>query len=264
MGRYTDLHLHLLPNVDDGPSSEDEALELARFLTAGDVGTATVTPHFNAWSTGVLSTKSELDERLTQLREVLSRNLVELELFSGAEHLLTPDLLSQLEKGEAPLLGPGPYLLVELPFHGKPSYASQVLAELIQAGFRPVLAHPERYSWVQTHPEEALELVDEGIALQCTAASLAGHYGSRIRKTAEALLLEGAYQLVGSDLHHPNQPRRLMDMEESVRNRAGDDMAETLFITNPARVLNGEPLKHVPAVEVAIPKQRRLFGFINL
>jgi protein-tyrosine phosphatase len=261
MAQYFDLHLHLLPDVDDGPRSGEEAIELAQMIVDSGVIEVAVTPHFNAWDPKLLSTRRELEERVEALRQSLRSAGVPLEIHPGAEHFLTPELIKQTEAGDAPTLGPGPYMLVELPFDGRPLYADELLYELGLAGFEPVLAHPERYSWVQSDPDAVEPLVARGVTLQLTAASLSGHYGHRVRKAAEHLLDRGLYGLVGSDLHRPGQPRLLPDMAATVMRLAGIEAARVLFQDNPRRVLRGEALLAPPA-HAGEPRKRRfgLFG----
>lgn len=261
-GRYTDLHLHLLPNVDDGPRSWEEVTKLAQGIVDDGVFQTAVTPHFNCWNPDLLSNRAELADHMARLRAHLSEAGIPLEIFPGAEHFLTPEIVEQIGRNEAPLLGPGPYILVELPFNNRPLYAEDVLYQIQLAGLRPVLAHPERYSWVQANPDAVGPMLSSEIVLQLTAASLSGHYGGRIKKTAERLLESGAYQLVGSDKHHPQQSRDLSDMESNVRALTDDNVANLLFEENPRRVLRGEPVLPVPAVERPAGK-KGLFGLFR-
>lgn len=260
--QYIDLHLHLIPNVDDGPKSEEETVELAKALVDDGVRRTAVTPHFNCWNPDLIPTASVLAQKVEELRRLLSDADVALEVLPGAEHFLTPELVDLVRRGEAPSLAAGPYILVELPFHERPLYADEILYQIGLAGLSPVLAHPERYSWVQTDPTATLGMVDRGIVLQCTAAGLSGYYGSRVKKTAETLLYRGAYGVVGSDLHHPGQSRLLSQMEATVVEIGGADVAQVLFVENPERVLAGEPLLPVPGVVREEPK-KRLFGLFR-
>lgn len=262
MGPYADLHLHLIPDVDDGPATDEEAIELARLIVADGVSQLAVTPHFNAWNPKMLAGREELEDRLVALRDLLKREDVDLTVFPGAEHFLTPELLDLVAAGQAPTLGPGPYILVELPFTERPLYADDLLYQLSLAGLQPVLAHPERYSWVGNDPNLVEPLVARGIILQLTAASLNGGYGGRIKKVAEFLLRQGWYSLVGSDVHHPEQNRLLSEMEANVRAVAGEEAARVLFRENPQRVLLGEPLLPVPAGDPGTSR-KRLFGLFG-
>jgi protein-tyrosine phosphatase len=262
VGRYIDLHLHLLPKVDDGPASDEESVELARLIVSTGVGDATVTPHFNAWNPNVLSSKAELEDRVVQLRTLLSEHDIPLNVFPGAEHFLTPELLTQVREGTAPLLASGPYVLVELPFDNRPLYADELLYQLGLEGVQPVLAHPERYRWAHDAPDLLEAFTSRGTVLQLTAGSLLGGYGSRVKKVADYLLRNRYYSLVGSDLHHPGQERLLPVMETAVAQAVGIEAADVLFGDNPARVLEGKPLLEVPVVE-AESQQKRLFGFFG-
>jgi protein-tyrosine phosphatase len=262
MPEYIDLHLHLLPDVDDGPRSDEESIELARIIQGSGVTELVVTPHFNAWNPGLLATLEEVEDHVKHLRGTLEAAGVHLTIHPGAEHFLTPELIALVKAGHAPTLGPGPYILVEMPFDNRPLYVDELLYELALANLTPVLAHPERYVWVQGDPDAVEPLVARGVVLQLTAGSMSGHYGGRIKRSAEHLLERGLYGLVGSDLHRPGQPRLLSDMATAVTTFAGIDAARVLFQENPRRVLRGEPLLHLPARGGGEPKRRRfgLFG----
>lgn len=262
MPDFTELHLHLLPGVDDGPQSDEESLDLARQLVASSVTRCVVTPHFNAWNPNLLANLDEVKAAVTELNTLLADNAINLEVHPGAEHFLTPELIDLVQKGAAPLLGPGPYILVEFPFDNRPLYADDLLYQLGLLGLIPVLAHPARYAWVQTNPDAVEKLVDGGVHLQLTAGSLSGQYGPRVKRTAEHILHRGWYSLPGSDIHHPGQPRSLADMYETVMSLGDEATAQLLLVENPRRVLTGEPLLPVPPIEFNDPPKRRfrLFG----
>lgn len=255
----TDLHLHLIPRVDDGPRSDEEAVALARQIAGDGVTRVVVTPHFNAWNVDLVSSRAEVEEHVSALRALLTRNAVELEIHPGAEHFLNPELLDRVAAGVAPPLGAGPYILVELPFDTRPLYADELLYQLSVAGLSPVLAHPDRYAWVGANPDALASIVNAGVHLQLTAPSIAGQYGQRVKRVAQHILGKGWYGLVGSDIHHSGQPRSLAVMADMIRDLAGDVVARTLFIDNPSRVLDGKPLLPVPPVEV-VDSTRKLFG----
>ena len=262
MPEFIDLHLHLLPGVDDGPRTDQEAIELARELVSQGVARCAVTPHFNAWNPNGLTNRAEVEDAVARLTELLQSNDVTLEVLPGAEHFLTPELILEIERGDAPTLGGGPYILVELPFDNRPLYADDLLRQLTLRSLRPVLAHPARYRWVQSNPDALLPWIEDGILLQMTAGSIAGRYGPRVRQTAEYILGRGWYSLPGSDAHHPGQGRSLRAMFQSIWQLAGDTVAQILLLENPALALSGESLIPVPPFQVEERGQRRfrLFG----
>jgi protein-tyrosine phosphatase len=262
MAGFTDLHLHLLPGVDDGPRSDEDSFALARQLVADGVRRCVVTPHVNAWNPGRLRTKSDIEEQVSALSVKLAAEDIPLDLFAGAEHFLTPETVEDAKSGTAALLGPGPYILVEFPFDTRPLYATDLLYQLSLLGLSPVLAHPARYSWVQSNPDEIQPLIEAGTHLQATAGSLAGQYGPRVQRTSEYLLRQGWYSLAGTDIHRAGQPRSLQTMAGQVLEIAGEAARDILFFQNPSRVLDGTPLMAVPP---ASPEQRakKRFGLFG-
>lgn len=143
----------------------------------------------------------------------------------------------------------------------KPLYLDDTVFRLQLAGFQVVLAHPERYGFVQREPDSLAPLVERGVALQLTAPALLGEYGGGIRRTAEKLLQLGHYQLGGSDRHHPGPNRSLADLHARVSELAAVDQADLLLKENPARLLAGRPLLEVEAASERTPSFfQRIFG----
>jgi protein-tyrosine phosphatase len=137
---------------------------------------------------------------------------------------------------------------VECSFDQRPLYLDDTLFRLQLAGLQPVLAHPERYSFVQRDVATVDGLVDRGVVLQLTAPALLGEYGGTVRRTAERLLLRGSYAIGSSDRHHPGRERSLSDLHNRIEELAGMDVAELLLRTNPRRLLDGQsPLPVEPA-----------------
>jgi len=195
-----DLHCHLLPLVDDGPASVEQALRLAEQAANEGVTRIIATPHlfhpqFETTDVDVLLTVAELNVLLKQ------RN-IPVTIHPGHEVRLTGELIEEVKTGVALSLADSRYLLVEFPSTGIPSYARQVFAELISDGYVPVIAHPEKNKAIIQNPTLLFDLISNGAISQVTCASLIGKYGKDVQRFAVALLENGLAHLVASDAHH--------------------------------------------------------------
>lgn len=138
-----------------------------------------------------------------------------LELLTGFENRLSPDLPTRLQQGEPIGLGQSKAVLIDLPIIDWPHHADSTLFNVQTAGFQPVLAHPERYPRIQQDPCFGLELGERGIALQVTIGAFSGAFGKRTKVTAEKLIALRAVHLVATDAHSAGQ--RLMAVPAGLR-----------------------------------------------
>jgi protein-tyrosine phosphatase len=234
-----DLHLHLLPGVDDGAASLD--VSKGMIALARDVGFATLvaTPHLDGPLSGEY--RARVAAAWSQVAPIAAVEGVQVAL--GYEIKLAPDLVHRLESGEPVTLGGGKSVLVELPFVGWPNYTEHALFELLAAGYRPLLAHPERYVEAHRDVDRLIRLADGGVSLQVTFGSLCGLFGRRAREVAEELLRRDVATVLATDAHSAGQ------RFESVRQ--GGDRAAAIVGTaryrqlvhdNPEALLHDRPL----------------------
>lgn len=237
-----DLHNHILPGVDDGAATLEESLAIARQFASEGVTRVAATPHFNPWA-GTGPTAAEVGDLMEKLQAALAAEGIELEVLTGSEILLAPGLPSHLEAGRACTLGGSRGVLIELPFYEAAPYAEEAIGELVDAGYRPVLAHPERTGFIQRDLDAVEPLRDAGALFQVTGPSLAGEYGSTVRRTAEALLERGLYSLAGSDRHHPGSARSLALAYRRLTELANEETARLMLAENPGRLLADEEVQ---------------------
>ena len=244
MSGFVDLHCHLLPGVDDGARTPEDALEMARALVDVGVSTVAVSPHARAGCAPVEVCR----ERLGELRRALADAAVPLTLALGAENALVEErFLESLGTPAARLVHHGPYLLVELPYSAPVPALPTLVFQMTRKGVTPLLAHPERCLELQ-RPGRAAEVVALGARLQLDVGALSGRYGPVARRTARPLLDDGLYAVVATDLHAPTEARRWVERALSeLRACAGEAAVQRLFRDAPARVLAGEPVEMAEA-----------------
>lgn len=234
-----DLHTHVLPGVDDGAASLAVAQAMLEHAKALGFTTVVATPHLDGpLSPGYLAVIDEAAAAVDPIAAGLG-----LTLGLGFENLLTPDLPGRLERGEPVTLDGSTTVLVELPFAGWPLHTEQTLFAIQAAGFRPLLAHPERYTTLQTEPERAFALADRGVLLQVTIASLAGVFGRNAQRIAEDLLVNDVATVLATDAHTMGQRIELVTHGlERARQLVGADRVRQLVVDNPQALLTNEPL----------------------
>ena len=240
-----DLHAHLLPDLDDGPSTMAESVAMAQ--AAWDAGTRTMvcTPHMIEHFP---TDPRRVHAAVGALREALAVADVPLEILPGAEIALS--YLPELDDEELRLAsvgGGGRWLLLEMPFQGWPIRLPQVLSDLEIRGYGAILAHPERAEAVQRAPDRMRDIVGRGALVQLTAQSLLGELGQGALRAARMLLAGGVAHFIASDAHSPG-PWRPPGMEEGLA--AAADAIDVhpqalawMVEDGPAAVLEGQPVR---------------------
>jgi protein-tyrosine phosphatase len=237
-----DLHTHILPGIDDGAQTLEDALDMARAFVADGVTTIAATPHVrDDYPTSADTMRLAVDA----LRKALGEEGIPLTLLPGAE--IAVDRIERLDAGELSrltLAGSGRYVLVETPYYGWPVEVAEQLLRLRMAGFIPVLAHPERNPEVQRTPSLLAPLVQGGTLVQVTAASLDGRLGARSRETAFHLAAIGSAHLVASDAHTPDI--RAAGMRSAAEAIADEALAKWLTEEVPRALVEGRDVPSRP------------------
>jgi protein-tyrosine phosphatase len=241
-----DLHTHILHDLDDGARTLEDALEMARAAVAEGVRVMAATPHgssSNSWNQSRYSVPL-LRERLAELRAALAEAGLALEVVPGTELYGEPGVVERLRAGELLAYEGVRALLLEFPLNIARGAAEQLIFALQLEGYRVVVAHPERYRFVQDDPNVLLPLVERGALMQLTGDALLGRQGERLRHLAEQLLAHGLIQLIASDAHGPHFDRlpNLGAARARAAELVGPAAAQALTETVPAAILRGAPL----------------------
>ncbi|MCW2953697.1 MAG: Protein-tyrosine-phosphatase [Conexibacter sp.] len=250
-----DLHCHLLPGIDDGPSGEETAVEMARLHLAAGVHTVAATPHV---SPSMPNDAAGIAAATNRMRAALQEHDVPLAIVAGAE----VDLRRAGELDDAELqaltLGDGPWLLLEAPLQAVGPLEA-VVGDLVGRGHRILLAHPERSPMVQRDPHLLVRLAHAGVLTQVTASSLAGAFGRPVQRFAQRMMAEDLVQVVASDAHDPR--RRPPGLSEPLI-RAGH-ASRVAWLTDevPVALLAGDRIPPPPARRPA--RRRGLRGILR-
>lgn len=258
VGAGVDFHNHLLTAVDDGAATIEESRAALRAMREQRVGTVVVTPHLNV---SLLERPAELtrilgahDAAFEQLRRTVEEDGLGLRLERGVELMLDSP---RADLSDPRLrLGGSRFILVEFPGMAVPPHSTQALYELNLQGWRPIVAHPERYR----NMDDA-ETVDEwrsvGCFIQVNAGSLLGRYGDRAQKLAFELLGRGWVDFICSD-YHARGRLAISECRDRLLRSGGEMQARLLLEANALHVLENEEPDAVPPLDMALPFWRKI------
>lgn len=195
----TDIHSHLIPGVDDGVKSlEESEFIIRRFLQAGYTKLIT-TPH--VMSDSFRNTPDIILGGLSKLKKHLEEKDVSVHIEAAAEYYLDEDLIQKVENNEKLLSFGKNYILFETNFMTEPLQLKEFIFLLSTRGYTPVLAHPERYIYLQGNFERMSDLLNRGVLFQINISSLSGYYSIPAKKIAQKLIDRGWVHFLGSDCH---------------------------------------------------------------
>ncbi len=237
-----DIHCHILPDIDDGASDMDEALEMAKMAYRSGVTDIIATPHFSGTAEN-LPQLERIFRRHEQLAQALQEQGVLLKLHPGAEILCLPGTPELAKERKLPTLAGTDYVLVEFYFDESFEYMDASLKQIANCGYRIVVAHPERYEAIQEQPYLLEEWVRRGYVIQLNKGSVMGKFGTHAGRAADAILRMGFAHLFASDAHSSYQRTPHM---EGIRQWAAEACTERcariLLEENPKRVLLGRKM----------------------
>lgn len=231
-----DVHTHVLPGIDDGAQNIQETLiMLNEAYTAGfsDIITTShyIDGHFDV-------NKSDRKVLIDSIQELLKNKI---NLHNGAEAYISPDLVEFYNNQTIPTLAGSRYVLFELPMNSDILYLNEIITELINNDYIPIIAHPERYKSVQMNFDKAVQMIQKGALLQCNYGSFIGDYGHEAQKTAVKLLKTDKISFLGSDAHRCESIySQIGEVLDKLEKTVGYDKVEQLTVTNPQKILNNE------------------------
>jgi len=203
-GVSLDLHSHLIPGIDDGVETVEESLAVLRKLQQMGFSTVITTPH--VLSDFYPNNSKTILEGAEKVQRAIEAAGLDIQFASAAEYFMNEQFEELLQTKDLLTMGDDG-VLVEMSFFSKPPKLHDYLFQLQTAGFQPILAHPERYQYLDE--EEFRYLRELGCTFQINTLSLINHYGSPIRKTALSLLKKGWVEYLGTDIHHAEHAEKI-------------------------------------------------------
>lgn len=236
-----DIHTHILPNTDDGAENMEIALSCLSKIQEVGVTDVFLTPHYIPGEYD--NTGEIIDRKCTELRKTAKENDINVNLHCGVEFYLTGT--GQKETDFSGFrLGNSDYVLVETAMHGFPVNLFEILYIMVKKGYKPILAHPERYMDIMKDSTIAEDLIYRNVYLQANAGSFIGDYGKIVSRTAWEMLQKGFYHFIASD-HHCNTNHYSLQV---ISNLFAEDYPEypldMLINENPARIIRNEKIEY--------------------
>ena len=257
-----DLHSHILFDVDDGAASLPESLAMAEVAARDGTRILAATPHSPGSSACRVYDPALFRERVAQINAALREEGIPLDVITGSEIYFVSSVAEQLKRGQLLPYGQSHAILLELVGATISPALDTVLFGLQLAGYRVLLAHPERIPEVQQNPNRLDALIERGVLMQLTAEALLGGQGERLRAAAETLLTHSLVHVLASDAHgvRPRRPPLLRAARDRAAELVGAAAADALVEATPAALLADAPLR-LPPPQPVRPARRRWWRF---
>jgi protein-tyrosine phosphatase len=239
----TDLHSHILPGIDDGPKTLEESIVLAREYEKAGFKQVVATPH---WISGTawMSSGDEVLQKVCTFNQALKQNHLPIEVYAGQEIAMDNSIAALLQQKQLLSLAGGGYVLVESPFQRFPWGWQNIFFAILSAGYRILLAHPERCHQLIDDFSMVKDILKTGVYLQVNADSFLGRYGREVQKTAVQLVSQGHVHCLATDSHDPvhRSPRHFKKALELVERYIGSENLNIVVRQNPELVLASRDL----------------------
>lgn len=231
-----DLHSHFLPGIDDGAKTIDDSINILSELASQGVTDVVATPHY-VEETIYTSPRERNLELLNTVRERAAAEGININLHLGNEIYINNSIIELVQAGTISSLAGSKYLLVELSLSGKyPNYEG-IIDELVRAGYKVVLAHPERYATVQENFEILRPLAEMGVLFQCNLGSIIGQYGKNAKKTVRRMIKENMIFAFGSDIHRVRGTDDILLAQKKLAKHYKEADLNKVLYENPSKII---------------------------
>ena len=195
----TDVHSHFIPEIDDGAKTIEDSIELLKAMQDFGYKKAITTPH--VMGDHYRNTPEIILSGLEKVRERAKNEGLSIQIEAAAEYNVDSELEAKINAKEILTFG-NKYVLFEMPFSAEPTNLKEIIFAFQTNGYKPVLAHVERYNFWHDQEVKIDDMLNRGVLLQLNINSLTGFYGPGVKKMAEKLIDRGVISILGSDCHH--------------------------------------------------------------
>lgn len=234
-----DFHTHILPNIDDGAKCISETIALLQEAKSAGFKTIILTSHYmdNYYEANV----NDRMRLMNSIKSILEENKIDIQLVLGSEIYISDNINELIKRKKACTINNSRYILFELPLNTKPINLYETIYDMLQNGYIPILAHPERYEFVQQNPRIINDLIEKGVLMQGNFGSFVGQYGEKAQIIIRKFLKNNMIHFLGTDVHRRNTiynkiPKILFEMEKFI----GTEKLEQITKTNPKLVLENK------------------------
>ncbi len=253
-----DIHCHILNNVDDGACDISESINSLKLAEEAGFTDIILTPHYikDYYENSIDNIKPVIKD----LKQTVYSNNILVNLHHGNEIYINEDLVNFVQSGLASTLAKSRYVLFELPFNQTLFITNNVIDDLLQKGYIPVLAHPERYEFVQQDVNDLIKLIHKGVLIQSNYGSLLGQYGNESYKTLLHMLKCNMVHFLASDTHrHGNVYANFDKVLKILSKNITQEYIRDLTTNNAKYILNDWEFK--AEEPVMMREKRNLFFF---
>lgn len=231
-----DIHAHILPGIDDGAETISDSVEIVRELAAQGVTDIVVTPHYMD-ETIYTSPRTRNLVLLNKLKRALKYEDVKVRVYLGNEIYITERIADLIWGGKISTMAEGKYILVELPMSGEYPGYEDIFLELMNNGYKVILAHPERYHTAQEDYDVLRELHEMGVLFQCNIGSILGQYDKQAKKTIQRLASDKWIFAFGTDIHHCRGEGYIEAAMKKLLKYYDEHELNKVLVTNPKKIL---------------------------
>ena len=246
-----DLHSHILPSLDDGANDLSDSLAMARMAVKNGTRIIAGTPHSYYLDRYYYGKEPEIVlEAFKTLKNALEEENIPLTLVTGMEIFGDRDTAEKLTRKRFLTLNNTASPLIEFDFDVDEKFIWDVMLDVKSAGYKPILAHPERYKCFYYNTSFAYDLYKENVALQVNKGSIMGHFGRRVEQTAHRILRHRLAALVASDAHNIySRTTDMLELADMLDEMYGDGCSDLLLNVNPQRILDGKEVIWAEPIE---------------
>ena len=238
-----DIHIHILPGVDDGAQDYEDSVGMAELAWGCGIRTICATPHANQMGRFENFYTPEFSRRFERLEEMLRSHRLPIEVLEGQEIMASDDMIQKIQNGRLISLNDTQYYLVEFPFEVNPDWITDRLEDMLRIGAVPLIAHVERYKCVQYDPGFVYDWIRKGCVTQMNKGSIIGRFGNTVQQACIPLLNYELIHCVSSDAHGAGlRTPWMQDAYDFVARHFDTAYAELLFDENPRRILRGRSI----------------------
>ena len=239
-----DIHAHILPGIDDGAVDIYETLEMAEMAVESGVRAIVATPHCNIPGIYENYFGKAYIEAYTKAKEAIEKERIPLKLLPGMEAFGTYNLSNLLVEKKIMPLNQSRYVLIEFAFDEEPEFATRVLDDVAEIGAWPIVAHAERYYFLQDNPQIARGWKQKGYIMQANKSSYRGSFGIRAKYTVEYLTKNNLISVIASDAHSVEmRTPRLESCFKDIEAEYSKEIATLLLKENPEHICKNIPIQ---------------------
>lgn len=237
-----DFHSHIVYDVDDGSNSIDTSLKILKLAEKVGFNNIILTPHY--MEDYYEYTANEINEKIEHLQELCRENNIDVQLYQANEIYIANDIVALLKNNKASTINGSNYVLFELPMNEEPPNLLEVIYNLKENNKIPIIAHPERYTYIQKDPNKLIELIDMGVLFQSNYGSIVGQYGKECKKVVKKLLKNNFIHFLGTDIHKSTSIYfKMEEIKKELEKILTQEQIENLEERNAEKVLKNEKIE---------------------